>query len=105
MDHQGVKGIPDEVLRSVGVPEVIDSALGTFRFRSGLPDADTVSLCWDRLDLLRGIEVFLNAVPGAALAALRRGLRSMGVKTSRDLLVAPRMDSTPLWLTARRACG
>lgn len=100
MDHQGGKGIPDEVLRSVGVPEVIDSALGTFRFRSGLPDADTVSLCWDRLDLLRGVEVFLNTVPGASLVALRRGLRSMGVITSRDLLVAPRMDSTPLLLTA-----
>ena len=45
-------------------------------FFDGVPTPDTVSTVYDALDLMRGIEVFLNAVPGASLVAMRRGLRS-----------------------------
>lgn len=85
---------------AVGIPDVVDTDLGTFRFDDGVPDVGTMALCWDRLDLLRGVDVFLNAVPGASLVAARTGLRSLGIHTSRDMALCTRMDSVPCLLTA-----
>ncbi|HEX4429024.1 MAG TPA: hypothetical protein VHZ96_07145, partial [Frankiaceae bacterium] len=48
---------------------------GVLDFFDGVPLPWTVSKAYDALDLMRGIEVFLNAVPGASLVAMRRGLR------------------------------
>jgi hypothetical protein len=42
----------------------------------GVPTADSVDRLYDALDLVRGIEAFLSAVPGASLVAMRRGFRS-----------------------------
>ena len=60
----------------------------------------TVSRVYDALDLMRGIEVFLNAVPGASLVAMRRGLRSAGVTSPRVIgYTDPRANSRSLFLT------
>ena len=49
---------------------------------------------YDALDLMRGIEVFLNAVPGASLVAMREGLRSAGVVSPRVIgITEPRANS------------
>ncbi|KOS57383.1 signal peptide protein [Rhodococcus rhodochrous KG-21] len=84
----------------MGIPDVVETDLGTFRFDDGMPDPETMALSWDRLDLLRGVDVFLNAVPGASLVAMRTGFRSIGIRTSREMAVCPRMDSVPCFLTA-----
>ena len=55
---------------------------------------------YDALDLMRGIEVFLNAVPGASLVAMRRGLRSVGITSPRVVgYTDPRANSGALFLT------
>lgn len=86
--------------QTVGIPDTVETDLGTFHFRDGLPDPEAIALSWDRLDLLRGIDVYLNSIPGASLVAMRSGLRSVGVRTPRDMLLFTRMDSTPCYLTA-----
>jgi hypothetical protein len=48
------------------------------RFFDGVPLPETVATNYDALDLIRGIEVFLNCIPGASLVAMRRGFRSTG---------------------------
>ncbi len=49
---------------------------------------------------MRGIEVFLNAVPGASLVAMRRGLRSAGVTSPYIIgITEPRANSNSLFLT------
>lgn len=52
----------------------VDSPWGPLSFFDGVPVPETVSTIYDALDLMRGIEVFLNAVPGASLVAMRRGM-------------------------------
>lgn len=103
MDDQTVTSsvvpLAEATLRALGVPNELDSALGSFRFIDGRPEADSTERLWDVLDLMRGVEVFLNAVPGASLAAMRKGFRSVGVRTSRDVAVYGRCDSSALWLT------
>lgn len=73
---------------------------GRLDFFDGVPRPETVSTAHDALDLMRGIEVFLNAVPGASLVAMRRGLRSAGI-TSPSVIgfTDPRANSQSLYLT------
>ena len=58
--------IPKEVL----TPDSVETRLGTLRFFDGMSDAETVAKVYDNLDLLRGIETFLNGTP--ATSTLRR---------------------------------
>ncbi len=77
--------MPADALRSIAMPDHIATPLGGLTFFDGLPDAATVSSSYDLLDLIRGIDVYLNTIPGASLVALRAGLRSVGVKDARTL--------------------
>jgi hypothetical protein len=89
-----------EVIDRLSSPDTIDSPFGRLDFFDGLPRPDTVSTVYDALDLMRGIEVFLNAVPGASLVAMRRGMRSAGITSSRVIgFTDPRANSHSLFLT------
>src|SRR4051794_21072088 len=49
---------------------------------------------------MRGIEVFLNGLPGASLVAMRRGLRSIGITSPQVIgYTDPRANSGALFLT------
>jgi hypothetical protein len=61
-------------ISSLSSPDHGDSPFGWLGFFDGVPTPGTVSTTYDALDLMRGIEVFLNAMPGASLVAFRRGL-------------------------------
>jgi hypothetical protein len=68
-----------EAIATLSSPERVESPFGGMDFFDGVPSADTVTTIYDALDLMRGIEVFLNSMPGASLVAMRRGLRSAGM--------------------------
>ena len=68
-----------KAIASLSSAAVVESPFGELRFFDGVPTPETVSAIYDALDLMRGIEVFLNTVPGASLVAFRRGLRAAGV--------------------------
>ena len=72
-----------EAIATLSSPDVVESPFGQLDFFDGVPRPDTVTKVYDALDLMRGIEVFLNAVPGASLVAMRRGLRAAGVTSAR----------------------
>ncbi|MFI6875652.1 DUF1254 domain-containing protein [Streptomyces sp. NPDC050400] len=92
--------MPADALRSIAMPDHIGTPLGDLTFFDGLPDAATVSSSYDLLDLIRGIDVYLNTIPGASLVALRAGLRSVGVKDARTLAFTdPRANSGSYYLT------
>ncbi|MEU4256877.1 DUF1254 domain-containing protein [Streptomyces fradiae] len=92
-------GTPPEVLASISCPDRQETVFGAIDFFDGLPLPDTVTRSYDTLDLLRGIEAFLNCVPGASMAAMRRGLRSVGVDSHTIGYTAPRCTSAPVVLT------
>jgi hypothetical protein len=49
---------------------------------------------------MRGVEVFLNAVPGASLVAMRNGFRSIGLTEPNQIgITEPRANSGSLFLT------
>ncbi|WP_328525126.1 DUF1254 domain-containing protein [Kribbella sp. NBC_00359] len=87
-------------IAQVSSAATVDSPFGPLEFFDGVPRPDTVSTAYDALDLMRGIDVFLNAVPGASLVAMRRGLRSAGVTSARIIgFTDPRANSRSLFLT------
>jgi hypothetical protein len=94
---------PDQLRAAIATlssPDRVDSPFGALDFFDGVPTPASVSIVYDALDLMRGIEVFLNAVPGASLVAMRRGLRSVGVGSPRVIgYTDPRANSGALFLT------
>ncbi|MGW6547766.1 DUF1254 domain-containing protein [Streptomyces massasporeus] len=93
-------GTSAETLASISLPDRLETVFGELEFFDGLPLPDTVTRSYDALDLLRGIEVFLNCVPGASMVAMRRGLAGLGIDSRTIGYTAPRCSSAPLVLTA-----
>lgn len=92
-------GTSPGTLASITCPDRLDTPFGSLDFFDGMPSPDAVSRSYDTLDLLRGIEAFLNCVPGASMVAMRRGLRSIGVDSRTIGYTAPRCTSAPVVLT------
>lgn len=87
-------------LAGVGMPDRVQTPIGTFEFFDGVPLPETTKRLYDGLDFLRGVEVFLNAVPGASLVAMRRGFRSVGIDGLGTIAYTdPRANSGSLFLT------
>jgi hypothetical protein len=76
---------------------VVDSPFGVLRFFDGVPLPETVTTIYDALDLMRGIEVFLNCVSGASLVALRRGMRSIGIDSPQVVGYSDPMPTLEPW--------
>ena len=55
-------------------------------FFDGVPLPATVEMSYDALDLLRGIDVFLNCMPGASMLAMRNGAGQRRGTLERDRL-------------------
>ena len=54
-----------DIPTSITTPDSVETRLGTFKFRDGIPDA-TIEKVYDNLDFQRGVQVFLTAMPGAS---------------------------------------
>jgi hypothetical protein len=83
----------------ITTPDSIETRLGTLKFFDGFPDDATVQKVYDTLDFQRGVQTFLNAMPGASLVGMRTGFRKLGTDNGSILLFANLLDSKSLVLT------
>jgi hypothetical protein len=84
----------DSARAAISLPELVPSPVGDLHFFDGVPSLESVESIYDLLDLVRGIEVYLNTIPGASLVAMRNGFRSVGVDGPGVLgYTAPRANS------------
>ena len=101
MDQNDVpKGYNTPIPAKITTPDQVETSLGTLEFSDGVPSLDTSEKLFRNLDLMRGVEVFLNCIGPASMEALRRGHAQIGVDANHtfgimDLL----LDSDPLFLT------
>jgi hypothetical protein len=87
-------------LAGISTPDLVHTSIGELRFRDGAPLPETAELVYDYLDRARGVEVFLNAMPGASVFALVKGPQALGVsRVGQVLLFDGLMDSASLFLT------
>jgi hypothetical protein len=86
----GRHGVSAGTLRSISTPDRVDSRLGVLEFRDGAPTDATAALLYDHLDFVHGVDAFINAFPGASLAAIRQGFLDLGVEDNAVLLFSER---------------
>ena len=89
--------IPEKIM----TPDAVETRFGTMKFFDGMPDKATVERLYDNLDVLRGVETFLNGVPATSIEGLRLGHLDLGADTSNKVILLDQlMDSAPLFLTS-----
>jgi hypothetical protein len=89
-----------DIPESVTTPDRLETRIGTLSFFDGFPDDATTQKVYDNLDFMRGVEAFLNAMPGASAEAIRVGWASQGAVNNQILLIMENlMDSKSLFLT------
>lgn len=89
-----------DVPTKITTPDVVDTRIGTLRFKDGAPDAATVQLAYEQLDFSRGIDAFLTGMSATSVYALCRGFEEAGVKTNQGIGIAEDLlDARSLFLT------
>ncbi|TBR40097.1 MULTISPECIES: DUF1254 domain-containing protein [Dyella] len=83
----------------ITTPAEADTSIGKLTFDDGVPTAETTQRLYDNLDTLRAVEVFLNGIPGASMASIRKGLRDVGAVDSTVGVYETLMDSKSIYLT------
>ena len=90
----------DEEIAGISTPDRVTTSIGELTFFDGVPSQETVGLAYDYIDRARGVEVFLNAMPGASVYALVKGPEAIGVsRVGQVMLFDGLMDSASLFLT------
>jgi hypothetical protein len=88
--------IPSKIM----TPDTVKTRLGTLKFFDGMPDKATVGKLYDQLDIMRGVESFLNGIPATSIEGLRLGFIEAGGDASHKAIIMDRLlDSAPLFLT------
>lgn len=86
-------------IRSISTPNELKTTIGPLQFNQGRPSPKTAVQVYEQLDFIRGVEVFLNAMPGASMVAMRRGQRSMGAADNTFVVFEQYLDSKTIFLT------
>ena len=89
-----------DTLRSISMPDEVESRIGKLEFIDGVPNGETAELLYDHLDFVHAVNVFLNGYAGASTCAMRRGFHKAGVEDNQILIFSELMGSESLFLTA-----
>ena len=93
--------VTEETLKSISVPDKVNTSIGTLEFFDGVPKAATVTAVYENLDRMRGTEVFLDNVGAVSMYSVRMGLDNAGSKGANKIAVFEGlMDSQTLVVTA-----
>src|SRR6476469_9002391 len=88
-----------EIPPQIAIPDKVGSSIGTLEYKDGAPTKETVAKAYDYLDLMHGVEAFVNAYQGASVAAIFKGMEDAGVPNNTALIFSELMDSKSLFLT------
>jgi hypothetical protein len=84
----------------ITTPESVETRIGTLKFESGVPDAETAKRVYDQLDFSRGVEAFQTGLPATSVRAACNGFDSVGIKANQALgITEDLLDARSLFLT------
>jgi hypothetical protein len=84
---------------AIGIPNSLETPIGTLHFSDGVPDEPTVEKLYDNLDFQRGVQAVLTTMPAASMHGVREGIRSLGSDNHTVVIFEDRVDSKSLLLT------
>jgi hypothetical protein len=87
-------------LKAQTTPDIVESSIGKLEYKDGAPSKETVAKVYDYLDLMHGVEAFVNAYQGASVAAIFKGMEDAGIPNNTALIFSELMDAKSLFLTA-----
>ena len=85
---------------AITTPDKVETRIGTLDFKDGMPSKATLDKVYDNLDFTHAFEAFVNTMQGVSIAAIRKGLLSIGVKDNEVIVFSELMDAKSLFLTA-----
>jgi hypothetical protein len=85
---------------SITTPDTVQSRLGPLEFKDGAPNAATMAKVYDNLDFAHAFDAFVNTMQGVSIAAIRKGMLSVGVKDNEVIVFSKLMNAKSLFLTA-----
>ena len=92
--------VSDEVLKSLGAPDTVETSAGTLEFKDGVPTEETASKVYDTLHFTRALNVYNNSFRGASALAIVKGFEGIGANPGDVVIFSDLMDSSSLFLTA-----
>lgn len=93
-------GYNQKIPKQIMTPDTVETRLGILKFFDGMPDKTTVEKLYDNLDIMRGVDSFLNGIPATSIEALRLGFIEAGGDASHKAIIMDKLlDSAPLFLT------
>ncbi|PSN14814.1 hypothetical protein C7293_10025 [filamentous cyanobacterium CCT1] len=99
-DQQATPGYNYKIPERIRTPDKVSTRIGDLKFFDGMPTPDTVQKVYDNLDLMRGVETFLNGIPATSIEGIRLGMVDLGADTFNKVVIFDElMDSAPLFLT------
>lgn len=92
--------VTTETLKSISMPDKVESAIGQLEFFDGVPTKATINTVYDNLDRMRAVQVYLDNQGAASLNAMRKGNASIGVNASNKVSITEQLlKSESLYLT------
>jgi hypothetical protein len=92
--------VSSETLKSLSMPDKVESRIGTLEFKDGAPTVETAEKVRDTLDFTRALNVYNNSFRGASAYALGKGFQSIGAEDNSIIIFSELMDAKSLFLTA-----
>jgi hypothetical protein len=85
---------------AITTPNSVQTRIGPLDFKDGVPSKDTAAKVYDQIDFTHAYNAFVNTTSGVSIAALNKGLQSVGVKDNEVIVFSELMDAKSLYLTA-----
>ena len=85
---------------AITTPDTVQTRIGTLEYKDGAPSKETIAKAYDYLDLMHGVEAFVNAYQGASVASIFKGAQEAGIPNNTALIFSELMDAKSLFLTA-----
>ena len=99
-NKQATPGYNNKIPEKIMTPDKVETPIGTLDFFDGMPSKATAEKVYDNLDLMRGVETFLNGIPATSVEGIRLGSIDVGADASNKVIILDQlMDSNPLFLT------
>ncbi|WP_436640406.1 DUF1254 domain-containing protein [Microbaculum sp. FT89] len=92
--------VSEETVKSLGVPDTMETSLGRLEFADGVPTSETAKKVADAMAFANALAVYNNSFRGASALAIAKGLREAGVKDNQVGIFSTLMDASSLFLTA-----
>jgi len=91
--------VTQQTLDSLGVPDKVETSIGTLEYWNGVPTEASASKVYDALDFTRALNVYNNSFRAASAYGFVKGFESVGAPDNTVVITPDLLDSNSLFLT------